>query len=181
MLPVVMNKMLRKKTKKAALLHTNLKIVTMLRLFIIAFMVISCNQETAFDEQKERTAILKLQQQQRENHFRKNAAQMVSPSDSFYVIDHGSIHHPKKEEQLKTFTDYFNSVDFVRWDDKREPIIRFSKDGSMAYGAIEKLVVLKVKDSNGKDVLDTTHFAWMSVYRKEKGQWIMDAIASTNK
>jgi hypothetical protein len=82
---------------------------------------------------------------------------------------------------LKMFTNYFNSVEFIKWDDKKAPVIRFSKDASIAYVAVEKLVILKGLNQSGKAVTDTTEWAWISIYKKEKNVWQLDAIASTNK
>jgi hypothetical protein len=60
-------------------------------------------------------------------------------------------------------------------------VVRFSNDASVAYVAIDKLVVLKLKNENGKEIVDTTSFAWLSVYKKVNHVWMLDCIASTNK
>jgi hypothetical protein len=57
-------------------------------------------------------------------------------------------------------------------------VIRFSKDASVAYVALEKLVALK---GIGKEVTDTAEYAWISIYKKTKKGWELDALASTRK
>jgi hypothetical protein len=46
---------------------------------------------------------------------------------------------------------------------------------------MEKLVILKGLGASGREVIDTSHFAWMSIYKKTKKGWQLDAIASTRK
>jgi ketosteroid isomerase-like protein len=132
--------------------------------------------------EKEKRDILEIISKERDTHFNKNAKAMADMiSDDFISVNAGSISHPKYESMLKMFTDYFNSVEFIKWDDKKPPIVRFSKDASVAYVAVEKLVILKGLNKSGKEVIDTLEYAWISVYKKEKNQWQLDAIASTNK
>ena len=62
-----------------------------------------------------------------------------------------------------------------------EPVIRLSDDGSLAYAIIQKQVILSRSDSLGKPIIDTTDYAWISVYRKQKGEWKVECNVSTNK
>lgn len=86
-----------------------------------------------------------------------------------------------KNENEKRIEKYFSSVNFIKWDDVAEPLIRFSSDGLMAYAIVQKQVVLSYPDSMGKSFVDTTNYAWISIYRKEKGQWKIETNISTNK
>jgi ketosteroid isomerase-like protein len=48
--------------------------------------------------------------------------------------------------------------------------------------AIDKLVVLETRDTLGNAVEETTHFAWISIFRKHQdGEWKLECIASTNE
>ena len=76
---------------------------------------------------------------------------------------------------------YFDSVQFLKWDDVAAPKISFSEDGTMAYAIVQKQVVLLIKDSLEKQSRDTTDFAWVSIYRKTKNGWKVECNASTNK
>ncbi len=76
---------------------------------------------------------------------------------------------------------YFNSVQFIKWDDTADPIIRFSDDGSLAYAIVQKEVIVTYPDSSGKAFNDTTHYAWSSIYRKQNGEWKVECNISTNK
>lgn len=97
-------------------------------------------------------------------------------------VNAGKIHRSDRERDMKGFQSYFNSVEFKQWDDVKPPEIRFSDDHSLAYMVVDKLVVLEAKDSEGKAIEESTHYAWVSIYRKQDdGNWKLECIASTNE
>lgn len=129
------------------------------------------------DLEKEKQAILQIEKKQRDYHFRKNAVLFSSVlSDSFLSVNKGSISMPTRKENTEKISQYFNSVEFIKWDDVQPPVIRFSNDGSLAYVTVQKEVIIQ-KES----ILDTTHFAWVSIYKKGPGGWQIDCVASSNK
>lgn len=134
------------------------------------------------DFESETKKILALDAEARAFHFNRNAKGLVATfSEDFLSINRGKIELPAAADSYKKFDNYFKSVTFVKWDNNKEPIIRFSDDASVAYAAIDKTVVLKLTDENGKEVMDTTNFAWLSVYKKVKDRWMLDCITSTTK
>ena len=154
----------------------------MLRILLVGALLAGCSQVARVDYEKEKRDILALQAKQRDYHFGKDARAITDlSSDSFLVVDGGSYFRPERAAQLQRFETYFNSVEFVRWDDTQEPVVRFSADASVAYVAVEKLVVLKEKLPTGLGEPDTTRFAWISIYKKGAKGWELDAIASTRK
>jgi hypothetical protein len=152
------------------------------RYFIICLLFISCAPLARIDYEKEKQQILALNAQQRENHFNRNARAITNlSSDSFLLVDGGIMSKPKKESMFKNFDSYFNAVDFIKWDDLKEPEVRFSKDATVAYVAVEKIVILKARGAVDPSAKDTSYFAWISIYKKGKSGWELDAIASTRK
>jgi hypothetical protein len=61
----------------------------------------------------------------------------------------------------------------------KEPVIRFSNDGSMAYAIVEKQVILKNKSEGNR--IDTINYAWVSIYEKKEKDWKLVCNASTNE
>jgi hypothetical protein len=150
----------------------------------ISFCVLlfSCSNTPKIDWEAQRQEILKLDAEAREYHFKKDAKTLVEGfSKDFLSINKGKIDRPTYENSYQRFDAYFNSVKFIKWDNNKEPIVRFSDDGSIAYVAVDKLVILEAKDESNKTVMDTAHFAWLSVFKKEHDKWFLDCIASTNK
>jgi hypothetical protein len=155
---------------------------TMKRWLPLLLGLYACRAIAPVNYDKARKEILALNEQQRDYHFNKQAKAITDlSSDSFLLVDGGRFFQPQREAQLKNFESYFGSVDFIKWDDVKPPDIRFSKDASIAYVSVEKLVILKGLGASGREVIDTSHFAWMSIYKKTKKGWQLDAIASTRK
>jgi hypothetical protein len=149
---------------------------------IVAVMVVlaiqSCN--TAPDLEKEKNAIMVLHNKQRQAHFEKNIPMLFeNAAADLMQVNRGVISKNSMEENNKRFGAYFDAVEFVKWDDAEPPVFSFSDDATMATTLVNKLVVVKLKQENMR--LDTTHFAWMAVYKKTNGEWQLHRIASTNK
>ncbi len=150
--------------------------------FVIIVILCSCNTGENFDNEKETQVITALLQQERKAHFEKNVDLFLSEfADSMLSVNKGKVSVTTLEENKERIGKYFGSVEFIKWDDLSEPIIRFSDDASLAYAIIQKQVILSYQDSLGKKLLDTTHFAWASVYRKQKDEWKVECNVTTNK
>lgn len=148
-------------------------------LVVLLLVFLSCTSQP--DLEKERESILQLQARQRQHHFEKNTEAFIAQhSDDFISVSGGAVQQPARDSMFRMFDAYFRSVKFVRWDDKQPPVVRFSDDATVAYVAVEKLVVLE-GSGTGNTSRDTSHYAWISVYKKINGAWKLDAIASTNR
>ncbi|MDW3647298.1 MAG: nuclear transport factor 2 family protein [Bacteroidia bacterium] len=159
------------------------KLLSLLFSFIIAsILLFACNSQTSFDELKETAAILKLHNLQRDYHFNKDSNAFVNQmSENFISVNRGEITHPKKAETLSRYHAYFSSVEFVKWDDVNEPIIKFSEDGSLAYTIVDKIVRTRYNNGTGEEIEGETHFAWTAIYRKTAEGWKIENVSSTNK
>lgn len=152
-------------------------------LFILTSVIgiISCTSKPNVDLEAEKSKILALEKKQQKYHLTENAEEFVQLfSDQFTNVGRGNISMPSKIESYERFNNYFKTVEFVKWDNIQEPIIRISDDASMAYSIIEKEVIVKYYDEESQ-VTDTTHFAWTTIYRKTDGEWEIDCVTSTNK
>jgi hypothetical protein len=152
------------------------------RIVVLLFLVFlyACNSKT--DLAKEEKAIRALLQQERKAHFEKNVDLFMSEfADSMVNVNKGIVKIATEEDNKERIGKYFGSVEFIKWDDVTEPVIKFSDDASLAYAIVQKEVILSYPDSLGKKILDTTNYAWVSVYRKQKGEWKIELNASTNR
>ncbi len=151
--------------------------------FLTSCVFIACSgnvKEVSLADEKEK--ILKMHHAQRDYHFEKDSINFASQlSDNFISVNRGIIDKPKREETISRYNGYFSSVEFVKWDDVSEPIIKFSDDGSLAYTIVDKIVVVRYKGENGQTKEDKTHFAWTAIYKKYGNEWKIDAVTSTNK
>ncbi len=150
---------------------------------LVLFLLGNCSGESEMpvDLEQARAEILKLHQEQRRQHFEKDSIAFAKQlSEHFISVNRGVVSRPTYEENLGRYHQYFSSVDFVKWDDVAEPIIRFSEDGKMAYAIVEKEVVVSY-DYDGTEREGRTEFAWVTIYRKYENGWKIDCVASTNK
>lgn len=150
-----------------------------MRLFILMFglFLFSCQQQ-ARQKTNNLDAIKDILALERKAHLSKNASLLFSnDADTVLEINRGIVRKISPEQGRQRFQNYFNSVDFVKWDDVAEPIFHFSEDSTMAVVTIQKLVVIK---EHGSVTNDTTNFAWTSVFCKNNGKWKLQVITSTN-
>jgi hypothetical protein len=147
-------------------------------LFFALLTSIACTKTSILEE---RDKILTLHKAQRDYHFKKDSIAFVNQlSENFISINKGRISTPKREETLSRYHSYFSSVEFLKWDDAEEPIIRFSDDGSLAYTIVDKIVVVTYNDGENR-VQEETHFAWTAIYKKYGEEWKIDCVTSTNE
>lgn len=157
-----------------------IKSLVLLSLFILPVLLSGCRNNRT-DLTSERNEILKMQRAQRGYHFNKDAEAFAGQlAEDFISVNRGEVTRPSYNESLARYQNYFNSVEFVRWDDIRDPVIRFSDDGSLAYTVVRKEVVVRFENDEGVRVEEHTRFAWTSIYRKENGNWKIEHVASTN-
>lgn len=148
---------------------------------LLAMSFFGC-RSGANDTETAQQEIIALLQQERKAHFDRNVELFMSEfADSMISVSKGIITVPSSEQNKQRIGKYFGSVEFIKWDDMTEPIIRFSDDGSLAYAVIQKQVILSYPDSLGKKFIDTTDYAWVSIYRKQKGEWKVECNVSTNR
>jgi hypothetical protein len=150
--------------------------------FVIIVNLYGCTTGENFDTQKETQVITALLQQERKAHFEKNVDLFLSEfADNMISVNKGKVSVATEAENRERIAEYFGRVEFVKWDDVAVPVIRFSDDGSLCYAIVEKQVILSLPDSLGRRILDTTDFAWASIYRKQDGGWKVECNVSTNK
>jgi hypothetical protein len=149
-------------------------------LFLFTFLIISCKSKVDITEEDK--AIRKLLKQERDAHFSNDVNRFVAEfADSMISVNKGKVKIFTPEENKKRIEPYFKSVQFIKWDDVEEPVIKFSDDGSLAYAVVQKQVILTYPDSLGKPFIDTSDYGWVSIYRKNKTGWKVETNISTNK
>jgi hypothetical protein len=150
--------------------------------FLISFILVSCAPSPKVNRIEEEKAIQLLLDQERKAHFSRDADLFVSEfTDSMIGVNKGKVSVLSRGQNKERIRPYFESVKFIKWDDMAPPVIRISDDGKMAYAVVQKEVIVSYPDSTGKSLIDTTKYAWVSVYRKMKGEWKVELNVSTNK
>lgn len=135
------------------------------------------------DFEQERQKLLALHAAQQRAHLDEQAAVFVDQfADTLLSVNRGAITRMAKPAALSRFQQYFDTVTFVRWEDLSPPRITFSDDASMAYMLVDKMVVLRYANEQQQTVEESTHFAWVSIFRKQaNGDWKIECNISTNE
>jgi len=155
-----------------------------MKIILLCLLALTASSCSKLDIENDIEQLMTLHQEQKKAHLEKNARVLLAQSsDDFISVNHGiidSIFNRQKQE-LK-FQKYFDAVEFKKWDDVVPPKIFFSDDHTLAYMIVDKIVVLDTKDDSGNIVEETTHFAWVTIFRKQKSNdWKSECIISTNQ
>ena len=162
------------------------KVNMYLKLIGITILIIgtlsACEESKSINEVEARNEILKQHELQRKYHFEKMAEEFASQLSSNHIsVNRGEIKKLTKEEHVNRIGNYFNAVEFEKWDDISPPIIRFSDDYSLAYTIVDKEVIVNYNDDNGIRQKESTKFSWVAIYKRYDDEWKIDCVASTNK
>ena len=160
----------------------------LLRNFLLVTLVclvashISCqSRQMRPDTEALRSEILDFHKKFVDDHLNKNVDSFVEDyAEDYIFVAHGEIDHPSKEEFKTSFSEYLHSTTFSEYRDLEEPIVGFSKDGSMAWS----IVKVKVAGTREVEIGSTKEFdiiyAWITLYERQGDKWIRTVEVSTN-
>ena len=140
-------------------------------LVICVMTFFGCQSKPDFE--KLRSEILELHKTTIDAHWKKDIDFFTKDiSDNYFSVGNGEIRIKTKREITDQFTNYLNNTTFSEYRDLQEPIIGFSKDGSLAWSIVKVKVAGKRKldDGSVRDLNFTC--AWITLYEKQKDKWI---------
>ncbi len=149
-------------------------------LFLIFLTLITCQLSPDFEAL--RLEILELHKATIDAHWQKNVDFFVKDMAKDYLfVQNGEIQRPQKDEITTKMSDYLNNTTFTEYRDLQEPIIGFSKDGSVAWSIVQVKVAGKRRMDDGTERdLDFT-CAWITLYERQGDKWIRLAEVSNFK
>jgi hypothetical protein len=149
-----------------------------LAIFLIYACLFSCS---TVDLDKEIQTLSILQKQEQVAHLTNDALLLDGIfNDTVCQVKNGEISYFAKEQMEERFSNYFNNVAFLKWEDLNDPIYTLSEDGTLAHILINKRVELTEKlDTTG--FVHKTDFAWSELWKKKAGEWKLYTITSTDK
>ena len=125
--------------------------------------------------------ILALHKASIDAHIEKNIPFFTQDvSDEFITVSKGEIYKPTKEETNAMFTNYLENTEFSEYRDLQEPIIGFSKDGSVAWIIVKVKVTGKRKMKEEEVDLDFVS-SWIMLYERQGDKWVKLVNASSYK
>lgn len=144
-------------------------------------ILVRCSKTPDLEAAKQQ--LLQLHYAQKSAHLEENAKRFVSQFDKDMVmINRGKISTSSLEQAEARVQAYFDDVEFKQWEDLQPPQISFSDDASMAYMVVDKSVVLTHLNERQETIEESTHFAWVSIFKKQaSGEWKIVCNVSTNE
>jgi hypothetical protein len=120
-----------------------------------------------------RSEIMNLHDKEIKAHLNKDVEIFVQDiADDYIAVSFGEICKPSIEDLRSQFTSYLNNTIFTKYEDIHEPIIKFSKNGSLAWAIWQVAVNGKGKMDDGSEKnLDFT-CAWITLYGRQDDKWI---------
>lgn len=146
--------------------------------FVLSF--VSCNKKVGI--KKIENEILKLHQQEIEAHLNKDVSFFTKDlADNYFHAKHGEITYPNKDSIAANFEDYLSNTTFTRYEDLQKPIVKVSKDGTMAWSLVQVKIEGERKLAN--DSIYNLNFTcdWISLYEKIDDKWIKLGIVDNFK
>lgn len=155
------------------------------KFFSLAALIILTTVLTACQIQQDKdilkSEILDFHKKFIDDHLTKNIDSFIEDyAEDYIFVAHGEINHPSEEEFKESFSNYLNSTVFSEYRDLDEPIIGFSKDGSLAWSIVKVKVAgsQNLEDGSQND-FDVT-YAWITLYERQGDKWIRTIEVSTN-
>ena len=155
-----------------------------MKLLTLTLLFVACaaraEAQTPAGLEKEKAELLRLHKSAREAHFKTDAELLLENSpEEMISVSRGKINRSGKAEGRKMFAAYFRGAKYYEWDDVEEPIVRVSKDASMAW-MITRIRVRRVqRDAAGVEREEKFVYAGIMTYEKRDGRWVRVANVST--
>ncbi len=148
--------------------------------FILIVLLIGCQSHPDFEAF--RAEILDLHKSFIEAHLNKNVDFMVRDiSDDYFAVSRGEINKPSPEKMKSDLSGYINNTVFSEYRDLEEPIIGFSKDGSLAWAVFKVKVAGRLSTEDGSERKVDFICAWIALYERQDDKWILLGDVSTFK
>ena len=146
----------------------------------LVLSIFGCSQQNV-DLQKEISALSELQKQEQRAHLEEQPALLVNMlNDTLTQVKNGVVSYYTKDQMTERFISYFESVEFLKWEDTTPPVYTISDDGTLAHVLIRKQVVADIEqDTTG--TRETTNFAWTELWKKKEGRWKMYSVTTTER
>jgi hypothetical protein len=145
---------------------------------LILILFVSC---TDIDIKKDKQILLNFQKQEQQAHLKKDVHLLDDLfADTICQIQNGLVTYLTRKQLVERFTKYFNSVEFIAWEDSASPVFELSRDGTQAHIIVQKHVEVRINGDSTR-AIEITDFAWTELWKKQDQEWHLFTITSTRK
>jgi len=160
----------------------SLGLVFLAGLFCLSNALVPARSMTLDTQASAKAALLALHQAARRAHLNRDVDFIVAGMGTeFTTVHEGKVKVMSHNDVRKQFTEYFRGAEFSAWDDLESPIIQVSPDGRMGWMIVRVRIAYTNTDAGGAKTKEDTVMAWISVYEKRDGKWLLIANVSTSE
>jgi len=102
-------------------------------------------------------------------------------ADGYFAVQKGEVRRPTRQEIAAEYERYLGTTTFTEYRDLQEPLIGFSKDGSVAWSVVRVKVAGSQREGTGPASEFDLVWAWITLYERKDGRWVWLGEASTFK
>lgn len=118
--------------------------------------------------------LLRLHAELLEDHRKANYERwLANETDDYVVASRGALSSPTKNERRARLVPYLTSASFREYRDMVPPVVKVSRDGSLAWVVVQVHAegVQREQGGGGEKPLAFTA-AWIELYEKREGRWL---------
>jgi len=146
----------------------------------LSMVLVQCRP--APDLEAWRREILDLHRQMIDAHLKKDVRFIVDHmADGYFSVQNGEIRHPSRQDMAAEFEEYLGTTTFTEYRDLRQPIVGFSKDGSIAWLIVQVRVAGRNPDGSGGEKDFGLTWAWITLFERRGDGWVWLGEASNYK
>lgn len=117
--------------------------------------------------------LLKIHKDLLQSHMNADVdSWLASEADEYIVANRGQVTRPTKKERAARIGPYLKRTKFREYRDLIPPVVRVSKDGSMAWLIAQvKASGVQVTDNGNEEPIEFVS-AWIELFEKKNGRWV---------
>lgn len=151
-------------------------------LVALGLAVIFGRCRTAPDFEALKRQILDLHQQTIDAHWKKDAGFFARHmAEGYFAVQNGEIRKPTREEITAEYERYLEATTFKEYRDLQQPVVGFSKDGSIAWSVVQVKIAGGEMDESGEENDFDLTWAWITLYERRGDDWVWLGEASNFK
>jgi len=143
------------------------------KIFFIALVLSLIGCQSSQDFEVLRAELLDIHKKFIEAHLAKDVDFFVHDLAEDYVfVARGEISHPTPEEIRSNMSDYLNNTEFSEYRNLQEPLIGFSRDGSLGWSIVKVKVTGKRRLEDGSERDTDFICAWITLFERQGDKWM---------
>ena len=132
------------------------------------------------DLERQKEQLLELHRRDLEAHLASNVDWLAgNTTEDFFSVANGEVHFPAHAEREEMFRGYLGRTTFTEYRDLQPPMVRISRDGTLALMVVQVKAAGAQRRPSGEDTPLEFVSAWAMLYEKSGGEWFRAGVVST--